>query len=91
MVGGDLVDELPDDHLVLCIVAEDSDVDFVTKTFAFKKLRLLDMDAQVVQTFFYISHTAPPFQKQLKAGRIISSLLLLIAFSRMGFSHTGFK
>ena len=57
---------MPDDLLLLGIIAKNTDIDLVAQTLAFQKFRSLNMDAQVVQTLVNIGHCAPPLRKTVE-------------------------
>ena len=97
---------MADNHFILRFITEDSDIHLIAESFAFQELRFLDQCPNFVQTFFYtaqaalsfscaeihlVTHQATSYEKQLNAGSIAVSPLLLMAFSKTGCSHTGFK
>ena len=41
LIHNQLLREMPHDHLILCVIAEDTDIDLIAESFAFQELRLL--------------------------------------------------
>ena len=89
LIGFQLIYKMAYNHFVLWLIAEDSDVYLIAESLALQKLWFPESMPEFYPGALLCHSSATSYEKQLNAGSTAASPLLLMAFSKIGCSHTG--